>query len=163
MDEFFSIPYKLNLYGEHLYYHLRGWSDADQGFIAALDKFPIIFGITASTAFICFLVYYYILNHPRSNRWFFWLIPLVICLLQGYMLGYGIVINDINAEIIAESLINYIGKNNAFLFGLYNGTLGVVIFCVLSFLFRRWSRNCKHSPFTLLTTRFNNKGKQDHE
>lgn len=163
MDEFFSFWYKNNLYGEHLYYHLRGWSDAEQGFIAASDKFPIIFSITAGTAIICFLLYYYIFNHPKYNRWYHWLFPLIICLIQGYALGYIIIINDINAEVIAESLIKYISTTNAIFFGIYNGIIGGLIFCGLSFLLRRWSRNCKHSPFTLITTRLNNKGKQDHE
>ena len=70
---------------------------------------------------------------------------------------------DINAGIIAESLINYIGMANAILFGVYNGLLGGLFFFILSLLLRMWSRNCKHSPWPLLITKLNNKGKQDHE
>ena len=163
MEEFFSFFYRINVYGDQLYYHLRGWSDADLGFIEGLNKFPTIFSITAGTAVLCFLLYYYILNHPRSNRWYFWLIPLLICIAVGFGLGYGTVSFDINAGIIAQSLINYIGMANAILFGVYNGLLGGLFFFILSLLLRMWSRNCKHSPWPLLITKLNNKGNQDHE
>ena len=78
-------------------------------------------------------------------------------------MGYGTVSFDINAGIIAQSLINYIGMANAILFGVYNGLLGGLFFFILSLLLRMWSRNCKHSPWPLLITKLNNKGKQDHE
>lgn len=163
MEEFFSFFYRLNVYGEQLYYHLRGWSDAEQGFLASLDKFPMLFCITTGTAILCFVFYYYIFNHPRSNRWYYWLIPLLLSITVGFSLGYGVVISDINAGIIAESLSLYIIVGNAILFGIYNGLLGGLSFFILTLLLRMWSRNCKHSPWPLLITKLNNKGKQDHE
>lgn len=163
MEEFFSFFYRINFYGEQLYYHLRGWDDAAQGFLPALDKFPMLFCITAGTAFLCFLSYYYIFNHPRSNRWYFWIIPLILCITVGFLSGFITVRNDIYAGIIAQSLMNYIGMGNAILFGIYNGLLGGLIFFILTLIFRMWSKNCKHSPWPLLITKLNNKGKQDHE
>lgn len=163
MEDFFSLFYRNHLYGEQLYYHLRGWDDAQQGFVAAADKFPIIFLVTFGTALLMFFSYYYIFNHPRWNRWFHWLLPLFISIGVGFGLAYSLVSADLNANEIAQSLSPYIGYNNALLFGIYNGVLSGLFFFLISLCFRAWSKNCKHSPWTLLATKLNNKGKQDHE
>ena len=163
MEDFFSLFYRNNLYGEQLYYHLRGWDDAQNGFVAAADKFPTIFCVTVGTAVLLFFAYYYIFNHPRWNRWYHWLIPLLITMATGYILGYVIVSTDLSSGVIAQSLQPYIGAGNAIMFGIYNAVFGGLFFFLLSLFFRSWSKNCKHSPWPLLATKLNNKGKQDHE
>ena len=163
MEDFFSLFYRNNLYGEQLYYHLRGWDDASGGFVASADKFPTIFLVTFGTALLMFLAYYYIFNHPRWNRWYHWLLPLFVSIGVGFGLAYGIVTTDLSAGVIADSLAPYIGPGNAIMFGIYNGFLGGLWFFLLSLLLRSWSKNCKHSPWPLLATKLNNKGKQDHE
>lgn len=163
MEEFFSFFYRNNLYGEQLYYHLRGWNDAEQSFVASADRFPTIFMVTFGTALLMFIAYYYVINHPRWNRWFHWLLPLCISIGAGSWIASGIVISNLRNSVIADSLVPYIGPGNAIMFGIYNGLMGGIIFFLLSLLFRAWSKNCKHSPWPLLATKLNNKGKQDHE
>lgn len=163
MEEFYSLFYRVSLYGEQLYYHLRGWSDEEGGFVASLDKFPAIFWITFGAALLAFGLYYYFINHPRTNKWWCWTIVMLIVGVVGFFYGRGVVMADYMNGAIAESLQTYIGPGNALSFGFYNGFIGMAWFFLLSALFRRWSKNCKHSPFTLLTTKFNNKGAKDHE
>lgn len=161
--DFFSFFYRFAVYGQQLFHHLSGWSDADQCYLASLEKFTLVWSITFATAVVCFIMYYYVINHPRSNRWFYWLIPLSICIMAGFGLAFGLVMADLNAGVIAESLAPYIGVGNAIIFGVYNGVLCGLFFFLLSLLFRMWSSNCKHSPWPLMITKLNNKGKQDHE
>lgn len=163
MEEFYSLFYRVSLYGEQLYYHLRGWSDQQGGFVSSLDKFPMIFWLTFGFAVVAFALYYYIINHPRSNKWWCWLIVMVVVGVFGFVYGRNIVMTDYHSGAIAQSLQPYIGPGNALSFGLYNGFIGMAWFFIFSVLLRRWSKNCKHSPFTLLTTKLNNKGAQDHE
>lgn len=113
MEDFFSLFYRNNLYGEQLYYHLRGWDDASGGFVASADKFPTIFLVTFGTALLMFLAYYYIFNHPRWNRWYHWLLPLFVSIGVGFGLAYGIVTTDLSAGVIADSLAPYVGPGNA--------------------------------------------------
>ena len=72
--EFFSLFYQLNVYGQDLFYHLKGWDNGMQDFVAANNQFPTIWLVTFFSALLVFVVYYYILNHPRFNKVWHWLI-----------------------------------------------------------------------------------------
>lgn len=154
---FFDFFYRLNIYGEELFHHLKGWDDASQAFSPDYNQFPAIFINTAVGVLVVFLLYYYIINSPRLNRWWHWGICLFIVGAFGYLYARRIVMSDINGGDIAQSLEPYIGSANALMFGIYNMGLAVLLFLILTLLFRRWSKNCKHSPFVLLTTRVNKK------
>ena len=161
--EFFAFFYRLAFYGDPLFHHLHGWSDEANGYVAQSDRFPLIFSVTLGVCFLAFILYYFIIDHPRANRWYFWLIPLGVVLLTGFGLAFGIVRTDMESGVIAESLSNDIGMGNAILFGVYNGLLGGIFFLLLSALFRFPSRNSKHSPWPLLVTKLNNKGRKNYE
>lgn len=164
MEDFFALFYQNVIVGNPLFSHLRGWDDALAGYNSALDQFPKIFLITVGVALGVFFLYYYIINHPRLNKWWCWLISLAILGVFGYMFGKGIVMHDIRNDLIAESLQQYIGQGNAITFGLYNAGLCMAFyFLVFTLPFRRWSKNCKHSPWVLLSTKLNNKGAKNHE
>lgn len=134
---------------------MKGWDDALQDYSPDYNQFPEIFINTILGVVVVFLLYYYIINSPRFNRWWHWVICLVIVGTFGYLYAHRIVMADIRSGIIAQSLEPYIGSHNALMFGIYNMGLAVLLFLILTLLFRRWSKNCKHSPFVLLTTRFN--------
>lgn len=121
------------------------------------NQFP---SICVSTFAICigvFVLFYYLLNSPRFNRWWSWLIMLIIVGASAFGWGYQVVNTDIVSQSIAPSLITKIGSLNATMFGLYNMVLAAIIFFVLTLALRHWSKNCKHSPWTSLFTRINRK------
>lgn len=153
----FELPYAIkDFYGASLFDHLKGWDDSLMGFNTAYYQFASIFGSTVGMAVLAFILFYYVINSPRFNRWWSWLIVLLVsmCLAFGY--GFQVVNVDIVNNGIAPSLQGQIGASNAILFGIYNSIFCGLIFFVLSELFRWWSRNCKHSPWTLLPTKLNN-------
>ena len=156
--EFFEFFYKLkNVYGAELYEHLKGWDDSLMDYNPDYNQFP---SICVSTFAICigvFVLFYYLLNSPRFNRWWSWLIMLIIVGASAFGWGYQVVNTDIVSQSIAPSLITKIGSLNATMFGLYNMVLASIIFFVLTIAFRHWSKNCKHSPWTSLFTRINRK------
>lgn len=152
--EFFSFFYKLNLYGEDLYYHLCGWDSSIQEFIADNNQFPLFWLVSFGAALLFFVLYYYILNHPRVNRLWQWLIALAIPVLIVFFYSRGLVISDIDGGSLhpIDPELN-IGYNNAMMFGLYNGILSGLFFFILSVFFRFGSKNCKNTPFKSLINR----------
>lgn len=80
---------------------------------------------------------------------------LVIVGVSAFVWGYQVVNADIVSQSIAPSLIERIGSLNASMFGLYNMILAIIIFLVFSIVFRHWSKNCKHCPWTSIVTRIN--------
>ncbi len=153
---FFEFPYQIkNFYGAELYEHLKGWDDNLMDYNPDYNQFLSIFGSTLLIAVVLFVAYYYIINHPRFNRWWSWLIFISVAGLLAYGWGFNVVNVDILNRSIAPSLINHIGATNAIMFGIYNMIFEVIVFLVFTLLFRHWSKNCKHSPWkSLLTTRF---------
>ena len=93
------------------------------------------------------LLYYYVINHPRWNRWFWWL-------LIGLLLA---VANSITARIMADSMLVklYTDAEMEMPYGIAQflpfcvvvGVLTLFFFFIFSFIVKWGSRNCKHSPF----------------
>lgn len=147
----FEFLFRLKqLYGAALFEHLKGWDDAIADYNPDFCRFPMLFGVIVGSAIIGFFLYYYIINNPRFNRWWSWLIFLAVVGAASYSYGAYVVSSDIAMDNIAPSLQNLIGMTNCIYFGLYCMVVSMLLFFILSMLFRRWSRNCKHSPWKLL-------------
>jgi hypothetical protein len=145
---FFDWIYGLKFfYGAELFEHLKGWDDSMMGYNPDYNQFPYIFGSIMFICVVMFALYYYIINHPRLNRWWFWLSDFVAILIMSYVWGYYMVRTDIVRGNIAPSLIDKIGNINAISFGIYNVILAALIYLLMTLLLRHWSRNCKHSPW----------------
>lgn len=156
--EFFEFFYNLkNFYGVELYEHLKGWDDSLMDYNPDYNQFPSICVSTFAICIIAFVLFYYVINSPRFNRWWSWLIVMVGVGVGAYAWGHYVVNVDIISQCIAPSLIAKIGTLNAIMFGVYNCLLSIFIFFVLSLALRHWSKNCKHSPWTSLITRINKK------
>lgn len=93
------------------------------------------------------LLYYYVINHPRWNRWFWWLlIGLVLALC-----------NMVSAWVMADSMLVKLYSDAEMVmpydiveflpFSLVAGLLSLFFYFVFSFIIKWGSRNCKHSPF----------------
>ena len=150
--DFFDFFYRWkSFYGAQLFEHMRGYDDALMDYNPDFNQFPSLFLWTIGIVVIVFVLYYYIINSPRLAKWWYWLISMAIVAGLTYWVGFRTVNIDVINGNIAPSLQPYIG--------LYNMMLAVLFYFVFTLLFRRWSRNCKHSPWVLLTTKLNNKKK----
>lgn len=119
-----------------------------------------------SLAFV--IAYYYIpfygLNHPRTNRWWNWLIILAIVGLINFFIAYGWSVNKLlNDEIPTcwvhgfdagefvldndGNPIELIKEKHCVIFGFVNLIISIAFYTIWSFILKWWSRNCKHSPF----------------
>ena len=125
-----------------------------QDFVAANNQFPTICLITAFATVIVFAVYYFILDHPRFNKFWHWLIAMAVLFLGIFLYSRGLVMADlsgISAHPVDPAL--NISADNATLFGVYNGVLSCIFFFFLSLFLRFLSRNCKNTPFKSLINR----------
>lgn len=152
--EFFSLFYQLNVYGQDLFYHLKGWDNGMQDFVAANNQFPTIWLVTFFSALLVFVVYYYILNHPRFNKVWHWLITMAVLAIGIFIWSRGLVMSDIAGVSLhpVDSALN-VSADNALMFGVYNAVLSAIFFLFFSIVGRFGSKNCKNSPWKSLINR----------
>ena len=152
--EFFSLFYQLNVYGQDLFYHLKGWDNGMQDFVAANNQFPTIWLVTFFTALLVFVVYYYILNHPRFNKVWHWLITMAFLAIGIFVWSRGLVMSDIIgvSQHPIDPALN-VSADNAMMFGVYNAVLSAIFFLFFSIVGRFGSKNCKNSPWKSLINR----------
>lgn len=152
--EFFSLFYQLNVYGQDLFYHLKGWDNGMQDFVAANNQFPTIWLVTFFSALLVFVVYYYILNHPRFNKVWHWLITMAVLAIGIFFWSRGLVLSDIAGVSMhpIDPALN-VSADNALMFGVYNAVLSAIFFFFFSIVGRFGSKNCKNSPWKSLINR----------
>ena len=152
--EFFSLFYQLNVYGQDLFYHLKGWDNGMQDFVAANNQFPTIWLVTFFSALLVFVVYYYILNHPRFNKVWHWLITMAVLTIGIFIWSRGLVMSDIAGVSLhpVDPALN-VSADNALMFGVYNAVLSAIFFLFFSIVGRFGSKNCKNSPWKSLINR----------
>ena len=152
--KFFSLFYQLNVYGQDLFYHLKGWDNGMQDFVAANNQFPTIWLVTFFSALLVFVVYYYILNHPRFNKVWHWLITMAVLAIGIFFWSRGLVLSDIAGVSMhpIDPALN-VSADNALMFGVYNAVLSAIFFLFFSIVGRFGSKNCKNSPWKSLINR----------
>ena len=152
--EFFSLFYQINVYGQDLFYHLKGWDNGMQDFVAANNQFPTIWLVTFFSALLVFVVYYYILNHPRFNKVWHWLITMAFLAINIFVWSRGLVMSDIAGVSLhpIDPALN-VSADNALMFGVYNAILSAIFFFFFSIVGRFGSKNCKNSPWKSLINR----------
>ena len=149
--EFFSFFYQVNVYGQALFYHLKGWDSGLQEVVEANNQFPTIWSIAFFSALVLYLLYYVILNHPRLNRTWIW-----ACFMGALILGVFLTSRSrVVADIVGNSLYPVdpqlsVSTSNATMFGVYNGLLSALFFFLLSVVGRVAGRNVKNVPFKSL-------------
>lgn len=158
MGNFFGNIYYLfvGLFGQHLSDYLWGYNCQTGGYDATVVYLPIGLVMTILTTAL-FAIYYFAINHPRLNKWWHWLITgciiLSINLLIGgiwvnYHLQNGLMPNClVQTQQSDGSLVTNITGINCWMFGLANGIVAFIWFFILSTICKRWSRNCRHTPW----------------
>lgn len=96
----------------------------------------IIVGIVA-------VVYYLVLNHPRLNRWFHWLVANVIASLGTAIFVYLRAKDTVMNARVSEK----VSINEYIILVVIAFVSAFVIFTLVSLLIKWVSTNCKYSPF----------------
>ena len=134
-----------SLFGSNLAEHLSGWNEVTGDY----TETNLFFFVGISALIICIaacVTYYYILNHPRWNRGFKWLIFLITVLIINFSFAFGICYSDLIADNISSD-ISAISVAECLGFGLANIIVSIVAFVFCSLIIKWGSRNCKFSPF----------------
>lgn len=149
-----------DFYGSYLYDYFKGYNCNTQDF-SNPNQFVSIGLITLIISLVVVLLYYYGINHPRFNRWWSWLIMLLITMATSLFFGFGKAYTHLYGGRIGDCLLYAIGYDNegqeisrtqqiftphCWGFGFANMIVAILFFIIFSFCFKWWSRNCKHSP-----------------
>ena len=157
MENFLGIIYCWfeSLFGRNLAEYLWGFDGNEYTGAVGYNTIGII---TIALSLAVSLTYYYLINHPRFNRWWSWLIVLLVNGTINLFVGYSITVNALLNGEIADSLVyerdvegNIVSElitiSDCWGFGFSNFIVSTMFFIILS-LFVKWgSRNCKYSPF----------------
>lgn len=145
----------VSLYGDGLADYLSGWECTEEAYIGNNLYVPI--GVVTLVIALMFMVgYYYLINSARLNRWWHWVVVLLIVGGINLFIGYGWTKSELPN--IGDCLMYYDGdkeKNpfelitvaNCWLFGLANFFVSSIFFMAFSFAFKWWSTQCKRTPF----------------
>jgi len=111
----------------------------------------VMYGLIAlGIALAVMLIYYYVINHPRFNKWWSWMLMMLLVGVSNLLVGAGITLGDLGAGEIGDCMINSenggIHDYNCWMFGLANFFLSAIFFILFSFAFKWWSTNCKRTP-----------------
>lgn len=152
-----------SLFGQNLGEYLWGYNCGTEVFDAK-NLFNSIGVITLGISLVLVLAYYYLplplFNHPRFNRWWNWLIILLIAGGINFFIASSWTISDFSTGNIGDCLMykkaddgsiisQLIYKKDCWLFGLTNFFVSAMFFIGWSLIFKWWSRNCKNSPHSL--------------
>jgi hypothetical protein len=150
------------IYGTELYEYLKG-NDCN-GVNIGPNHFLTIGIMVIGISFLLFFIYYYVINHPRFNRWWQWLIFLILTGIINLFTGFGYIYTKWHDGVIPacftheqvetaqDGSIYGVGNQilsdfNCWQFGIANAIVAIVFFIIFSFAFKWWSRNSKYSPF----------------
>lgn len=142
-----SYGWLKGFYGQDMYDFISGY-DCSTMLFDQPCYFPQIGMWTLIIAAAFAVVYYFLINHPRFNRWWSWLIMLAVNAIAAFSYGFAFVsrlVNNVTYDISCMQIEPYY-----FNFGLANAIIATMFFFLISLIIKRFSRNCKHSPFKSL-------------
>jgi hypothetical protein len=133
------------LFGENMAEHLKGW-DGIEGDYTKANLYVLYGGVALVSAFLFCILYYYVFNHPRWNRWLHWVGVLTVFGMVNFVFGWVYTLSDLSTHNISEDIVSGISLIAFPLVGVVNFILSAVFFTIFSFIIKWGSRNCKHSP-----------------
>jgi hypothetical protein len=152
MGEFFGSIYCWleDFFGLPLADYLWGTSSPEQ-----MSNMFIGIGLSmlSISLFTC-LCYYYIVNHPRLNNWWGWLIFAVTNALINFIVGWQWVLKDyynglmVKVDPATGKIVDLpIYPSDMMVFGVTNMINAIIAFVVFSYIVKWWSTNCSRAPF----------------
>lgn len=152
MGEFFGSIYCWfeDFFGIELANYLWGISTTNQETNMFIGIGLSMTGISLAIA----LIYYYVIDHPRLNRWWGWGIFLLINCVVNFLVGWQWVLSHyvqdkmfyIDPVTNMETPLN-IYKSDIVCFGVSNMLLSILAFLIISCIIKWRSKNCPYSPF----------------
>ena len=152
MGEFFGSIYCWfeKFFGLDLANYLWGESSPQQ----ATNMF-IGIGLTMLLVSLAIVVvYYYVVNHPKLNNWWGWLIFFGSNAVINFIIGWQWVLKDYYAGKMVETdkasgkLVDLpISSSDILAFGVSNMILAMLAFFTFSYLIKWRSTNCSRAPF----------------
>ena len=150
MSEFFGSIYCWleDFFGIELAEYLWGESSPEQ-----LNNMFIGIGLTMLViSLIVAVCYYYIINHPRLNNWWGWLIFLGINAVINFVVGW--VLKDyyagsmVKKDAATQKMVDLpIYSDDILAFGVTNMLDAIIAFTIFSYIIKWWSTNCSRAPF----------------
>lgn len=153
---FFETIYRwfASLFGGDMADYLSGYicpSEESEGGYLGNNQYIMYGFIAIGIALAVMFIYYYVINHPRFNRWWSWLLMLLFIGLSNFTIVIGMLWNEWYTVGTAECLIagenGGIDGNTCIGFGVAHAIVSILFFIIFSFGFKWWSTNCKRSPF----------------
>ena len=100
------------------------------------------------------VVYYYVVNHPRLNNWWGWLVFCAVNAVVNFVVGWQWVLKDFYAgkmtdldKVTGNEMALQIDESDIIAFGVANMLDAVVAFIIISYIIKWWSTNCSRAPF----------------
>lgn len=99
------------------------------------------------------LTFYYLVNHPRLNNWWCWLIFLAVNAGINFIVGWQWVLKHYYAGLMVKydaatnlEVAANVQEADIICFGVANMLLSVLAFAIFSFIVKWWSTNCHNAP-----------------
>lgn len=112
--------------------------------------------VMVAISLLFFFLFYYIINNPRLNHWWGWMLFWITNGLVNLIVGWSWTLSCLYAgdmDIIdpssGEQLPPDISALDCFCFGVTNMLLALFVMFLFSIAFKWWSRNCSKAPFVL--------------
>lgn len=157
MGDLFGTVYNWfsSFFCEKLAEHLWGWG----GEAYTEANLYMLSGLVAiAGSLILCLLFYYVINHPRFNRWWSWLIVLLVNAILQFAWASSRILSDFNNNVIADDLMytrdvetqeitaTLIHSSDCVGFGIAQAIVATIFFIIFSFSLRWWSKNCSTCP-----------------
>lgn len=101
---------------------------------------PVGWTLLLSTAALM-AVYYHVINHPRFNRWYHWLLFVGIVAIINFAVAYFVSYNEMKLLYEEDPY-----STQYYTFGLVNFLYAFVFSTIFSYILRWWSINCATTP-----------------
>mgnify|MGYP000017018097 CR=1 FL=1 len=105
-------------------------------------------------SFVFTVVYYYVLDHPRLNNWWGWIIFLLCNMFVNFIVGWQWVLRDyydglmVTKSVATGKIVDLpIYTSDIVAFGVANMIDAMVAFIIISYIIKWWSTNCSRAPF----------------
>ena len=153
---FFKYVYRWfeSWFGTGLADYLEGKiCDTDGSLIEGGHSLFVPFGVIAIvSSLLIVLLFYYVINHPRFNSLWSWLLALLMSSVINLFIGALWTLSTFSNGDIPDCLIYYEGNQDIFLtdcwmFGFANFFISAVFFIIFSIALKWRSTNCKRTPF----------------
>ena len=132
-----------NLYEFWGYLNLGGFSADMFNFNYYLPVFIVMLASVMAVA----AIYYYVVNHPRVNRWYHWLFFNLGTALLNFALAWIIASDKLFNLWASQGMACPYDWTEYFVFSCMAFVWTFVFFFLFSFIIKWGSRNCKHVPF----------------